>query len=41
LGYYGELRVYPELGAVSCLLTNGYGLSDARCLDHIDAAWLE
>lgn len=39
-GYYGELRLYPELGAVSCLLTNGCGLSDARCLDHIDTAWL-
>ena len=40
LGYYGELRLYPELGVVSCLLTNGYGLSDVRCLDYIDAAWL-
>jgi D-alanyl-D-alanine carboxypeptidase len=40
LGYYGELRLYPELGAVSCLLTNGYGLSDAHCLDYIDAVWL-
>lgn len=39
-GYYGELRLYPELGAVSCLLTNGCGLSDARCLDQIDSAWL-
>ncbi len=41
LGYYGELRVYPELGVVSCLLTNGYGLSDAHSLDDIDAVWLE
>jgi len=40
LGYYGELRLYPGLGAVSCLLTNGYGLSDARCLDQVDAVWL-
>ena len=40
LGYYGELRLYPELGVVSCLLTNGYGLSDAHCLDNIDAVWL-
>jgi D-alanyl-D-alanine carboxypeptidase len=41
LGYYGELRLYPELGAVSCLLTNGPGLSDVRCLDQIDTTWLE
>lgn len=41
LGYYGEFRLYPYLGTVSCLLTNGYGFSDTRSLDHIDAAWLE
>jgi D-alanyl-D-alanine carboxypeptidase len=40
LGYYGELRVYPALDAVSVLLTNGPGLRDARCLDAIDAVWL-
>lgn len=40
LGGYGELRIYPAAGAVSVLLTNGPGLRDARCLDHIDAAWL-
>jgi len=41
LGYYGELRLYPDLHAVSCLLTNAPGLSDAKCLDEIDAAWLD
>lgn len=41
LGYYGELRLYPALHAVSCVLTNGPGLSDAHCLDDIDEAWLE
>lgn len=40
LGYYGEYRVYPELRAVSVLLTNGPGLSDAGELGAIDAAWL-
>lgn len=40
LGAYGELRVYPEAGAVSVLMTNGPGLSDARCLDGLDALWL-
>jgi D-alanyl-D-alanine carboxypeptidase len=41
LGGYGELRVYPEAGAVSVLMTNGPGLRDARCLDGLDALWLE
>ena len=40
LGAYGELRLYPDLGAVSAVLTNGPGLSDARCLDDVDRAWL-
>jgi CubicO group peptidase (beta-lactamase class C family) len=40
LGAYGELRLYPSLGAVSVLLTNGPGLTDARCLDDIDPAWI-
>lgn len=41
LGGYGELRVYPEAGAVSVLLTNGPGLWDARDLDGLDALWLD
>jgi CubicO group peptidase (beta-lactamase class C family) len=41
LGYYGELRLYPDLGGVSVLLTSGPGLVDARCLDRIDPIWLE
>jgi D-alanyl-D-alanine carboxypeptidase len=40
LGGYGELRVYPDAGAVSVLMTNGAGLSDARCLDGLDTLWL-
>lgn len=40
LGGYGELRLYPDAGAVSVLLTNGPGLVDARALDRIDTAWL-
>lgn len=40
IGGYGELRLYPELRAVSVLLTNAAGLSDRRALDAIDAAWL-
>lgn len=41
LGAYGELRVYPHADAVSVLVTNGPGRSDARCLDGLDASWLE
>lgn len=41
LGYYGELRLYPDLGCVSVLLTNGPGLVDARCLDRLDPIWLD
>lgn len=40
LGGYGELRLYPDLGAVSVLLTNGAGLRDVRCLDSIDGCWI-
>lgn len=40
LAAYSELRVYPEAGAVSVLMTNGPGFSDARCLDELDALWL-
>jgi CubicO group peptidase (beta-lactamase class C family) len=40
LGAYSELRVYPAIGAVSVLMTNGPGFSDARCLDELDGPWL-
>lgn len=40
VGGYGELRLYPELRAVSVLLTNGAGLVDARCLDRLDPIWI-
>jgi len=40
LGAYGELRLYPYIGAVSVLLTNRPGLRDARALDRLDALWL-
>jgi len=39
LGAYCELRVYPECAAVSVLMTNGPGLSDAHCLDELDSWW--
>jgi len=41
LAGYGEVRVYPTLGAVSALLTNGAGFTDAHCLDDIDSSWIE
>jgi D-alanyl-D-alanine carboxypeptidase len=41
LGGYGELRIYPQLGAVSALLTNGPGVRDARCLDAVDSIWID
>jgi CubicO group peptidase (beta-lactamase class C family) len=41
LGAYGELRLYPELAAVSVLLTNRPGLRDARALDRLDSIWLQ
>lgn len=40
LGGYGELRIYPQLNAVSVLLTNGPGLRDAHCLDAVDRCWI-
>lgn len=40
LGGYSELRLYPSLGAVSVLMTNGPGFVDARLLDTLDTAWL-
>ncbi len=41
LGAYGELRLYPDIGAVSVLLTNGPGLADAQALDSLDETWLD
>lgn len=38
LGGYGELRLYPDIDAVSVLLTNAAGLRDHRWLDTIDPA---
>jgi CubicO group peptidase (beta-lactamase class C family) len=40
LGAYGELRLYPDLHAVSALLTNGPGLADVHALDRLDETWL-
>lgn len=40
IGYYGELRLYPSLAAVSVLLLNRSGLRDVRLLDRVDPAWL-
>ncbi len=36
-GYYGELRIYPDLKCASALLLNRPGLRDARLLDDMDA----
>jgi D-alanyl-D-alanine carboxypeptidase len=41
IGYYGELRLYPALGAVSVLLLNRPGLRDAQLLDGIDRPWID
>lgn len=41
IGGYGELRVYPQLGAASVLLMNRPGLRDARLLDRLDRPWVE
>ncbi len=41
LGAYGELRVYPTLGASSAVLTNGTGFRDSHCLDSIDTSWID
>lgn len=41
LGAYCELRLYPDLQAVSALLTNGPGLADVHALDGLDATWLD
>lgn len=36
-GYYGEIRIYPELNIASVLLRNRSGFSDLRLLDKIDS----
>jgi CubicO group peptidase (beta-lactamase class C family) len=40
LGYYGEMRWYPEHGLISVLLTNGPGARQRHWLDGLDAAVL-
>ncbi|MEP0365742.1 MAG: serine hydrolase domain-containing protein [Cyclobacteriaceae bacterium] len=39
-GYYLELRIYPEQGIASYVLTNKSGFSDQRVLDKLDAQHL-
>lgn len=39
-GYGAEIRIYPDLGAASALLTNTTIVNDARHLDQLDRAWL-
>ena len=39
-GYCAEVRVYPDLGAWSVLLTNTTVVHDARMLDRVDARWV-
>lgn len=39
-GYGAEIRVYPEIGAASAVLSNTTIVTDTRMLDRIDACWL-
>jgi len=39
-GYYGEIRIYPELKIASALLRNKSAFSDQRLLDKIDVRFL-
>lgn len=39
-GYGAEIRVYPQLGAASAVLSNTTIVTDTRMLDRIDACWL-
>lgn len=39
-GYYLEMRIYPEKGIATYLLTNKSGFSDQRILDKLDAQHL-
>lgn len=39
-GFYCEIRVYPELGLASFLLTNVTGFSDQRLLHQFDVAFI-
>ena len=36
IGYYCEIRLYPELGKGSVIMFNHSGMTDARFLDNID-----
>ncbi|MCG8326657.1 MAG: beta-lactamase family protein [Chitinophagales bacterium] len=40
-GFYLELRIYPELGIASYLLTNKSGFSDKRLLDKLDQEFIQ
>ncbi len=40
-GFYTELRIYPDLGIASYLLTNKSGFSDSRILDKVDPVTLK
>ena len=40
-GFYLELRIYPELGIASYLLTNKSGFSDKRILDKLDQEFIQ
>ena len=40
-GYYLEMRIYPEKGIATYLLTNKSGFSDQRILDKLDAQHLD
>ncbi|TNE55561.1 MAG: class A beta-lactamase-related serine hydrolase [Bacteroidetes bacterium] len=40
-GFYLELRIYPELGVASYVLTNKSGFSDKRLLDRLDGWYWE
>lgn len=39
-GYYLELRIYPEKGIATYLLTNKSGFSDQRLLEQLDSQYL-
>ncbi len=40
-GYYLEMRIYPEKGIATYLLTNKSGFSDQRILDELDTQYVQ
>ena len=40
-GFYLEMRIYPEKGIATYLLTNKSGFSDQRLLDQLDSHYLD